>query len=74
MLRRLPKSFFDDHCQRFETFPIVHDESARFVWVDDADPYWDNLIADARHYADVYGPDAAPQMVRAAKRLLECVA
>jgi hypothetical protein len=69
MLRRVSKLYYDDFCQRFEAAPVPQDESARFVWLDDTDKEWPNFLNDVLYYADEYGPDSAPEMTRAAKRL-----
>ena len=52
---RLPRLFFDDHCDRLAgevPLPEPVQESGRFVWVNRDDPGMEDLISDAKHYAD----------------------
>ena len=76
-LIRLPRLFFDDHCDRLDgevPLPEPVRESERFVWVRLDDPGMVDLVNDARHYAD---PDMRGEggwvddkWARAAQRLL----
>jgi hypothetical protein len=70
---KIPKMFFDDHCLRFEKHPKPVNESARYVWLDPAGKHFKNLIGDAKHYSDDYGPDACPEIKRAAVRMLNAM-
>lgn len=57
---RVPAKFFDDHDERgCEPFCTPVKRSSRFVWLRADDEGLDELLDDARHYADEDGgPDA----------------
>ena len=57
-LVRVPKKFFSDHEEReCEPFCEPVKRSSRFVWLLSNDPGLPELLSDARHYADEWGPD-----------------
>jgi len=69
-IKRFPRLFYDDHCDRFEYRCEPVNESTRYVWLNTKDSLYDGLISDALYYSDTYGPDGAPHIVKAAKRFL----
>lgn len=57
-LVRVPAKFFDDHEEReCEPFCEPVKRSSRYVWLLPSDPGLDELLSDAKHYADEWGPD-----------------
>jgi hypothetical protein len=57
-LIRVPAKFYDDHDERgCEPFCDPVKRSSRFVWLSPSDPGLAELLDDARHYADEFGPD-----------------
>lgn len=57
-LVRVPAKFFSDHEDReCEPFCEPVKSTKRFVWLRLDDPGLDELLSDARHYADEWGPD-----------------
>ena len=58
-LIRVPAKFFDDHEEReCEPFCDPVRRTDRFVWLAPHDAGLDELLSDARHYSDEWGPDA----------------
>lgn len=58
-LIRVPAKFFDDHEEReCEPFCEPVKRTDRFVWLAPTDAGLDELLSDARHYSDEWGPDA----------------
>jgi hypothetical protein len=56
---RVPATFFNDHEEReCEPFCEPVKRSSRFVWLLSNDPGLDELLSDAKHYSDEWGPDA----------------
>ena len=53
---RLPRRFFYDHAERDLPTPVVIRITPSYVFVDGNDPNIAELINDAEHYADDYGP------------------
>ncbi len=53
---RLPRRFFYDHKERDLPTPVVIRMTPSYVFVDGYDPHIAELINDAEHYADDYGP------------------
>jgi len=70
---RIPHGFFDDHRDRALPTPEILRHTGRHYWIDTAAAEYAALISDARYYADQYGPDGAPHVVRMAKDLLRAV-
>jgi hypothetical protein len=58
-LIRVPAKFFNDHEEReCEPFCDPVKRTDRFVWLAAHDAGLDELLSDARHYSDEWGPDA----------------
>lgn len=56
---RIPAAFFRDHEDReCEPFCEPVKRTRQHVWLRRDDPGLDELLSDARHYADEWGPDA----------------
>lgn len=56
---RVPAAFFSDHEEReCEPFCEPVKRTRQHVWLRPDDPGLDELLSDARHYADEWGPDA----------------
>jgi hypothetical protein len=72
---RIPTRFFNDHSERdLPTPQIIGHKSGGYLICSD-DPALPELIDDAKYYADVNGPDAAPAGLKgAAKALLKALA
>ena len=57
-LIRVPAKFYEDHDERgCEPFCEPVKRSSRYVWIRPNDPGLAELLDDARHYADEFGPD-----------------
>lgn len=57
-LIRVPAKFYQDHDEReCEPFCEPVKRSSRYVWLRPDDPGLAELLDDARHYADEFGPD-----------------
>lgn len=57
-LIRVPARFYQDHDERgCEPFCEPVKQSSRYVWLRRDDPGLAELLDDARHYADEFGPD-----------------
>ena len=55
---RVPAKFYDDHEEReCEPFCTPVKRTSRFVWLRHSDPGLPELLSDARHYSDEWGPD-----------------
>lgn len=55
---RVPAKFYQDHDERgCEPFCEPVKRSSRYVWLSPDDPGLAELLDDARHYADEFGPD-----------------
>lgn len=53
-LIKLPKGFFDDHCERDLDTPEVVKETDRHYWVCKNDPAIKELKDDAEYYIDIW--------------------
>lgn len=73
MIRRVPKKFYDDHVGRDLPAPPVVRATGRHLYIDDAHHDFPELVADAQYYANPWGPDECPDIVRAAKALLKAL-
>jgi len=56
-LFRIPTVFFTDHSERDLPTPTVHGTKAGGYLIRLDDPATAELLDDAEHYADPYGPD-----------------
>lgn len=72
-LFRIPRAFYDDHNERGLPAPDPVRETTRHVWIDPADPDFQELVDDAEFYADPDGPDLVPNLKRAAKAMLRSI-
>lgn len=70
---RIPRAFYDDHNERDLPAPDPVRETTRHVWIDPADPDFQELVDDAEFYADPDGPDLVPHLKRAAKAMLRSI-
>ena len=72
-ITKFPLAFYTDHCERDLPAPPPVAETKTHVWLDMLHPDFQELIDDAKHYADADGPDGAPHVTRAAKAFLRVV-
>lgn len=49
---RIPKRFYDDHCERDLEAPAVLKEGKAHYWIDALSPHLEELLSDAEYYAD----------------------
>lgn len=71
---RIPRRFFIDHMERDLPTPKIIKQIGRSITICSDDPALPELIDDAKYYADVNGPDAAPAGLKgAAKALLKAL-
>ena len=49
---RIPRRFYDDHCERDLPAPRVCKTTKRHYWIDSTSKNLDELKADAWHYSD----------------------
>jgi len=74
LLVRIPKRFFDDHRDRDLPIPAVVKFTQKHYWINSADPAIEELLDDARFYADPDGPDLQPEgLANAARALLRAI-
>jgi len=52
-LIKIPKRFFDDHCDRDLDTPIVIKQTARHYWIDKNDLAIGELKSDAEYYVSI---------------------
>jgi hypothetical protein len=74
-LIRVPRTFFLDHEERdCEPYCEPVKRSSRFVWLRPDDPGLDELLDDARHYAepDMFGADYG-SLVRSARATVKAI-
>jgi hypothetical protein len=74
-MKRIPKRFFDDHEERALPSPDIIKQNKTAYWIVDEGEGYDELLDDAKYYADSYGPDDnCGNIKRAAIALLKAVA
>ena len=72
MTTRVLARFYDDHeCRDLDT-PRAVRRTKRHVWIDLADEHLNELLSDARYYADDYGPDT-PGLRLSARALVKTI-
>ncbi len=67
---RIPKRFMIDHMERDLPSPTIVRETKANYFVHAAGPEFDELVSDARHYADPTATDCEPWLRLAARALL----
>lgn len=72
-LVRIPTRFFEDHYSRDLPTPEIVRQTKAHYWIDRADPALPELICDAKHYADRYGPDCGANLKPSAIALLRAL-
>lgn len=71
---RIPAKFYDDHVERGLPAPPIVIAYKRNGYVIDPDrKHFAELVDDAEFYAHPYGPDNAPDIVKAAKAMLKAL-
>jgi hypothetical protein len=75
MEKRCPRRFYDDHRGRDLPTPPALCSGRHWVMLDTTHPDMPELVSDARHYADPYGPDGdgCGVLRRAARALLKAL-
>jgi len=67
----IPRRFYDDHVERDLPAPPIIKDTRRGYIIDGDSEHLDELLNDARFYADPYGPDRQPPgLKKAAKSLV----
>lgn len=72
-ITKFPLAFYADHCERELPAPPPVAENKTHGWLDMHHPDFQELVNDAKHYADGDGPDDARDVTRAAKAFLRVV-
>lgn len=70
----IPFAFYRDHVERdLPAPPILANIGKHHIQIDACHWDFDELVNDAKHYAHLNGPDCCPEVVRAAKAMLQCL-
>lgn len=56
---KIPRRFYDDHCERDLEAPNVVRKTKRHYYIDGTSPHLAELLSDAEYYASEFGPDWA---------------
>lgn len=70
---RIPKRFFVDHWERDLPTPKILKETSSHYYIDAKDEALDELISDAKHYADPRATDAEQWLRNSASALLKAL-
>jgi hypothetical protein len=72
-LVRVPQTFLTDHIERDLPSPEIIRETKAHYFIRSDDPEMEELLSDARHYADSSATDCHPGLRLAARALLKAL-
>jgi hypothetical protein len=70
---RVPRRFYDDHTERDLPAPGILKATRSHYWIDALSRDLPELLDDAQHYADPWGPDGGPGLRASARATAEAI-
>ena len=70
---RIPRRFFDDHTERDLPAPAILKRNRTHYWIDANSADLAELLNDAEHYADRWGPDGGLGLRMSAKATAKAI-